>query len=102
LSPRRWPGSTESGVSQLELDTALNVADHFLPLRSGSVYIWGITMVDMSKIGRKGGLARVHNQTPEERSESARHAAQCAGLVWVLFDSLGLDGFHIGVGNSNE
>jgi hypothetical protein len=29
----------------------------------------------LAKIGRKGGKARVQRQTPEQRSESARHAA---------------------------
>ena len=27
-------------------------------------------------LGRRGGKARVRNQTPEQRKESARHAAQ--------------------------
>jgi len=30
----------------------------------------------LAKIGRKGGKARVQNQTPEQRRESARRAAQ--------------------------
>jgi hypothetical protein len=35
-----------------------------------------MTMVDTAKIGRLGGKARVRNQTAEQRSESARHAAE--------------------------
>jgi len=30
----------------------------------------------LAKIGRKGGKTRVENQTPEQRTESARKAAQ--------------------------
>jgi hypothetical protein len=30
----------------------------------------------LAKIGRKGGKKRVKNQSPEERKESARRAAQ--------------------------
>ena len=30
----------------------------------------------LAKIGRKGGKRRVQNQTPEQRTESARNAAQ--------------------------
>jgi hypothetical protein len=30
----------------------------------------------LAKIGRKGGKTRVQNQTPEQRTESARKAAQ--------------------------
>lgn len=35
-----------------------------------------MTLVDTSKIGRKGGKARLETMTPEERSESARNAAK--------------------------
>ena len=33
-------------------------------------------LVDVRKIGKKGGTARAANMTPEERKESARKAAQ--------------------------
>jgi len=47
------------------MDTALHVTDRFLRLRSGSVYIWGMTMVDTAKIGRKGGLVNYDEMRAE-------------------------------------
>jgi hypothetical protein len=35
-----------------------------------------VKLIDPSKIGKKGGKQRAKNMTPEERSESARKAAE--------------------------